>query len=512
MDELNLAPAAPCSVALSPEQQAEIAALRAEILAEADKNEALALSELPTPREFDDVPLSTNAKGQPIPPPPQRVADSLIGGFGSDFLRDGEDPFFWQKNHWQERNPKNFKRYLMNTAQFLRSGDATHSELSGISELFMNRAPALRDKQTFYQQNPFLANFLDGTLEVIKEPGGKYRKEFREHRKEDLLTWTLPYKYNAPRLRNRLFEEWLSKAFSEDEDGAGKIRALKQLGGACLISLFPRVAMLIGPGGTGKSTFAKLCMKFVGERNYSSLPPHLIEGFHMETMIGKQINVVTDIGKAPIPEAFMKLVEDSLPLFVNRKGRQAIFAKLPSLHIFCANALPRGIDGESNAMDRRISIVEFTKSMLGEGGEGYTRDYEEVLLNAGPGAILDFFEDGLDDLIQCGGLYFNPDSGKSRLQDWKDSESLTAQILNALKYRELGEMNSPLIIDKSSRILRSKIGLAISLWAGKTLPSQQLNRIYQELGARGFPMKISGGRIFLEGIRESGIADNLGQF
>lgn len=462
--------------------------------------------ELPDPNGFPPAPMGRDKKGNPAPPNHQVVADQITVGLDGLIVRDVEDPFYWVGTHWVPKNPKNFKRYIQNAAQILRYGEAKLAELNSIYELFFMRTPALRENQTFYQQNPFLANFLDGTLEVVKGPGGEYTKQFREHRQEDLLTWVLPYEYMAPRPQNDLFSEWIMKAFADDPDGAGKVRALKQIGGACLVSLFPRIAILLShEGGTGKSTFAKICMKFMGRDNYSSVPPHLMEGFLMESMIGKQANIVTDIGKkARIPEDFMKLVEDSLPILVNRKGRPAIHARVPALHLFCANGLPSGIDGESTAMDRRVTIVEFKKSMLGEDGQSYTRDYEEVLMNAGAGAILQFFEEGLDDLLESGGLYFNPESGKARVKAWRDAESFTAQLVEALKYKELTYNDKPIIVDDGS-ILRSKLSTAICNWAGKPLPTQQLHRVFMELEHRGFKEKIVDGYKFISGIRDSGV-------
>lgn len=458
---------------------------------------------------FPAPPSRTNKQGLPIPPPQQSVADCITQGLEGLVLRDVVDPFHWVGTHWVAQNPKNFQWYVQNIAQSMRFGEATASELKSIYDLFMMRVGALPDHQTFYQQNPFLANFLDGTLEVKKGPDGSYTKEFREHRQEDMLTWVLPYEYMAPRPRNHLFEEWIARAFEHDRDGAGKVRALKQIGGACLVSLFPRIAILLShQGGTGKSTFAKLCMKFMGKDNYSSVPPHLMKDFMMESMIGKQANIVTDIGKkGVIPEDFMKLVEDSLPILVNRKGRPAIHARIPALHLFCANALPSGIDGESTAMDRRVTIVEFTRSMLGEDGQSYTRDYEEVLMRAGSGAILDFFEDGLADLLASGGIYFNPDSGKGRLKEWKDAESLTAQIIDALEWGELGGLDSPLKKDPNGTIARPKLSAAINLLVGRTLDTRHLNRIFHELEARGFEQKTVNGKRLLSGIKEVGLYD-----
>jgi len=460
---------------------------------------------LPEKSGFERPSIALDKKGKPIQPPHQVIADHLVRGLGDNFRRDKGDPFSWHGTHWRARDLINFKYYIQNTAQDLMGATAKQNDLSSVYSLFMNSAPALADNQSFYLQDPFLVNFLDGTLEIRRNAAGMFCKNFRKHSREDLLTWVLPYEYSAPRPKNNPWQDWLARAFWDDPDCAGKIQAMKQIGGACLVSAFPRLALFVGPGGTGKSTFAKLCMKFIGKDNYSSIPPHLIEGFHMESMINKQANIVTDIGKDRVGEAFLKLVEDNVPTPVNRKGKPIVFARMPAVHIFCANSLPPGIDGDTNAMDRRVTIIEFTHSMLGDGGVSYTRDYEDVLLSAGPGAILDFFEDGLDDLIASGGLYFNPESGVKKLEEWKSSESIITQFIEALVSGEIGPERAPLIIDADSKIIRSTLSRLLSEWAGGMQPSRSVNKMFSELERRGFVQSKIHGRRFVHGIKDTSL-------
>lgn len=377
--------------------------------------------------------LTKGEKPKPQPPSQDRVAEALNEAYGGYLMREVEDVFVHVGTHWVEQQPKVFKRFIRSSAQKLMSGAAKDRELDAHYNMLLDKTEQVPHGMSFYQQNPCLANFLDGTLEIVRQ-GNAYTLNFREHRREDFLTWVLPYRFDDPRPKNSKFREWLNKAFTGDPDAEGKIRALKQIGGACLISLFPRTAFLYGPAGTGKSTFAKLCAAFVGKDNVSGVQPSQMQqgSFMMESLISKQVNIVTDISEARIDSAIFKQIEDRVRFQINRKNKLAIMSYIPALHIFGGNVLPRGIDGSSTAMDRRISIVEFIQD-VGPGSGGQIRDYEQIILNAGAGDVLQFFVDGLLDLCESGGIYFNPESGKKKLAEWKLDNDPLGMFFEAIR-------------------------------------------------------------------------------
>lgn len=475
-----------------------------------NKSQRVELRGLPGMEDFTPMPISLSKNGNPIPPPQDKVAEKLYEGFGDVLLREDRDIFLWQGTHWEEQKAFDFRCFTKRAIQRLRSGLATDKETDAVFNLFVSILPSSR--HSFFTQDPRLANFQDGTLEIKRESGGQYVLEFREHRRGDLLTWMLPYSYRSPRPKNPIFEEWLSRCFQGDPDQAGKIRALKQLGGATLISLFPRIGFLYGPGGTGKSTFAKLCLAFLGKENYSSVEPKDQEGFLKETMIGKQANIVTDISSTHLDPAAWKRVEDRVPELVNRKNKKAVTAFLPAFHLYCGNKLPKGIDHESTAFDRRFTIVEFARAIPEIAAGKHTRDFEQVILENGPGAVLEFFEEGLRDLCAAGGLYTNPASGISRLQAWKDSESLTAQILEAIYHGEIGTENAPLFLDKGNdavRIRTAKLNTLLATHLGCSLPTKQFSALLHELDARGYPSRGAKGIRYTYGIGVPGDGDLL---
>lgn len=384
------------------------------------------LESIELPRAEWKVSLET---GKRTKPNQHEVSSIMLGVYGSYLIRDGQDVFFYTGSHWQEIPPIEFKHMIRRAGQAIMGGHANDKELNSYYNAMMDFLACPAQGESMYLQKPNLSNFEDGTLEVLPD----HSMIFREHRTEDLLTWVLPYRYKDAREENPVFRDWLDLTFGSDPDGEGKIRALKQIAGACLVSMFPRVVFLKGEGGTGKSTFANLCASFVGPSNVAGVEPaHMNQSsFMMEGLINKQVNIVTDISEARIDSATFKRIEDRSMFYINRKGRKVIMAHIPAIHMFCCNALPRGIDGASTAMDRRLTIVEFNQSVGTEDGT-HIRNYEKHILTHGAGAVLQFCLDGLADLCASRGVYFNPESGKQQLKEWKSENDPVSLFLDAI--------------------------------------------------------------------------------
>lgn len=371
--------------------------------------------------------------GKPKSPMQEVVAEALDDMYGHLLLREGDDVFIYNGTHWAMLSKIDFEHFICRTAQALVHGRAKVGDLNAYYKLFIQRLDTPPWGISLHKSNPMLANFSNGTLE-LKHASGKYTQEFREHSKSDYINWVLDHEYVESAPENPMFRSWLANAFGSDPDGQGKLRAIAQIGGACLVSAFPRIVFLHGEAGTGKSTFAKLCASFIGDNNVSSLEPGALrsDSFLMESLIGKRVNVVSDVSGARFDSAVFKRIEDGVPVIINRKNRPAVVAHIPLLHIFCANKLPRGMDGESSAMDRRLTLVEFTKN-VGTTENSHIRDYDKELLAAGSGDILRFFLDGLADLCASGGKYFNPDSGKERLKEWKIESDILSLFFEAIE-------------------------------------------------------------------------------
>ena len=101
--------------------------------------------------------------------------------------------------------------------------------------------------------------------------------------------------------------------------------------------------ILIGANDTGKSKFMNLMVEFVGSGNASAVQPSALASYEHASvgLYGKLINVVDDLGTAPLNETGnMKAMIGDGMMNCNPKGRQSFPFRPNILNIWGCNALP----------------------------------------------------------------------------------------------------------------------------------------------------------------------------
>lgn len=387
----------------------------------------------------------------PTEPPQQQVADALASVYEGRLIKQGQDLFVYTGTHWKILTDADRDRLKMQI-QDLCGGRATIGKIESVFALFMIHCESVPPNVNMFAPSPLLANFANGTLHVTRDKkSGKYSHEFRPHSKLDYVTWVIPIDYDEKRRsKNALLEKLLDEVFENDPDKPGKIRSLKQCAGAMLLPAFPQIFMLHGKHGSRKSTLAKVFMRLMSQENYSTIEPWQMEGFHLEDMISKLVNIKTDIAtKKPFPDGFLKTVEDRVPIMVNRKGRKVVKAMIPGVHVFCCNDLPPMLDG-GKAYGRRITLIEFEKNFTDRGE--YTRDYDELVFEAGAGGLLDFATEGLLDLLASGGIFSAPESGKASVEEWQAEGDAVEQFFRDVSEGKIAVENSTVKLGKDFRM------------------------------------------------------------
>lgn len=454
-----------------------------------------------TPRKFRftdiaPLPLRVNKRGLPQLPLQQGVAAYVREYFAGDILKESADVFKWTGTHWTSWEPQSFKDFCINAVCRAAGPDASYDYARSVYGLILAGLPEVPQGMSLYKQVLQVCNFLDGTLWLNSRPGGHQELEFLPHRKQDYITWVLPYEYNAPREPNTVFREWLDRCFEGDPQKEEKISTLAQIGGACLIPVNPITGIFFGEAGTGKSTFAMLCERFVGPANASTVPLDRLSDQKMaEDLIGKRVNIDTELNQDKrIDGAMLKRITDRRGVVMNRMYKKSISAVLPAVHIYCGNVLPKGIDGTSSAMDRRLTIVEFINQI---NQEGMKLDYVSRILEAGAGDILGFFLDGLKQVIQNEGRYLNP--GKLLLKEWKIENNAVAQFLVGIEENEVENLR----LKEGSEIERKL------LWESFQKFEPQKSKVYTRIGfyaqcRKIFREKTIKGVKYFEGIEAVG--------
>lgn len=425
-----------------------------------------------------------------------KIVSYLLEYFDDKIVSQDGELFKFVNTHWQHQGEEEVRQIKLALALIAGNG-LKNNEIDSAFRHFMKRVRV--SPKNLFQSNPFYANFLNGTLRISKVPGERaYSREFGPHSAGDYITNVIPMNYEPEKREvNIEFCEAVERIFSGDPDKFEKVKALKEMFGACLTPLFPRIFMLVGHPGSGKSTFCILASKLVSQDNLSMVEPHEFRGFHMESMLGKLVNISTDIKtNEPIDDAMMKKIEDRIPVRIDRKFAKAVMAWLPAVHIFGCNELPPNFAGHHGAFTRRTSIIKM-QAFTASGN--YNKNFANDVFDLNPQGILNFALEGLESLLESGGHFSNAISGKTALEAWQATHDPIGQFLSDLKAFDEAqkEVNgSQIVFSPKAKTKRVDIWTFYSRWHESThgkKPRQNRTQFFDQIGLKlGAPKKIQG--------------------
>ncbi len=363
-----------------------------------------------------------------------KMSKSLVASFKGNLLQKDGVIFVFNGKFW-ETVPKNFE-ILMKEKIDSCFTNPSPAKVRITYGYFKEWIPHAEDQQ-LTSSNPYLVNFLDGTLELKN----KTELVFREHRREDYMVNMLSVSYEeAVNADTSPAEEMLLKIFDGDEDKDEKLRTIAQIYGAILMPIYPHFWVLLGVAGSGKSTICKIAAALAGEKNICDVQPHQFNGFHMESMVGKLINIVTDIeSNAVISDSMIKQIEDRRPIGVQRKYMPTTMVPLPAIHLYGANELPKNFDGSKKAYTRRFTIVGFNYSFT-EKSERENKEFFNDFIKDNLISVAGLAIKGLRDIIALGGNYTTPKSGKRLVNEWQEEYDPVETFLNDIRGGEVKEL------------------------------------------------------------------------
>lgn len=142
-----------------------------------------------------------------------------------------------------------------------------------------------------------------------------------------------------------------------------EIKTLQEFCGYCLLNdtRYEKALIIVGPGGSGKSTFLEAIRSVFGIENTTAFSLQQLEEerFTRAELIGKIANIYNDLPYEALRKTdIFKQIVSSDPVQVEKKYQQPFMARLTTKLIFSANQLPR-VDDESRAFFRRLLIVTF---------------------------------------------------------------------------------------------------------------------------------------------------------
>ena len=436
-----------------------------------------------------DIP--TDKKGKPLPLTETAVANYLVAHYKKSIRRYGEkDLFKYTGKYWKQLGTrevlalKNKIRVASWGKWGSRQVDATYKTFFGLLRVMGG--------------NPFVPNaqkvsFANCTVHAEENPKTReWTWRRAPHNPADFITHFIPYNLpdekDGPLPTNPHFMGMLDNIFNGDLEKDKKILLLQEMYGACLFPIFPRLFLIYGQGGTGKSSLIKCAMRLVHPSAQCSVDPTKMSGFRMNSMAGKLVNALTEVELTkPMEDSVIKMVDDRIAITIERKNRDDITATIPAIHIFGANAIPATKDLTTNSMLRRWSFLH-TSAM--NRSEDPDPDFAHWAFDQMPDAVVLWAFAGALRLFKSRGKYTTFESDRTSIKEWQSGRDSVQQFLDDIRSADpsVGDLR----IDATKSVFRSRIWENYVAWCDKVLcskPRMGRNTFLKALEKKGHPTK-----------------------
>lgn len=437
------------------------------------------------------------------------IVRDILSEYEGTILKVNRDVFVYRGTHWHHWNENVAEDFFYKQIDNAAGGKWKHKDIMSARSRLYKHIPTPPEGVDMFAPRPDCINLLNGTIHLKRGQGRKYALEFHPHDPGDFLANILPFNYNPEDMHvNEILLNVIQKVFKGDKDAKEKAVCVQEMYGTVICGIFPGLFMQFGPPGTGKSTIANIARRLVGPGNSCSVPPTRWFGFHMWSMIGKQVNIDTDIPtQGKISDDTIKKVIESIPVYIQRKNMTDVETKLPSSNIFCANKLPPFIDGSSGAQGRRWVMIEYNVVVIPD-AECYDSLYWDYVFDSDPQGVFNFALLGLLRLCERQGIFSRNESGKAKVREWEnESEEAGKAVADFVQAAKEGECqvgnNLRVSVGEGLKIERTKFWEAfkshyqsVSLGYGGPTRSE----VYAAMQRTGFSVKVIDGTWFFSGI------------
>jgi putative DNA primase/helicase len=204
---------------------------------------------------------------------------------------------------------------------------------------------------------PVLINLKNGTVEI--DPAGNDLINIRKPKREDFLTYQLPFKYQ-PDAKAPQFEQYLNDVLPDEK----LQKILAEFIGYVFVKTsqlkLEKALILHGSGANGKSVFYDINTALLGDENISSYSLESLtnsNGYFRAKIADKLVNYGSDISTKMQPALFKQMVsgeqvEARLPY--GQPFTLTNYAKM----VFNCNELPTNVE-HTYAFFRRFMIIPF---------------------------------------------------------------------------------------------------------------------------------------------------------
>jgi putative DNA primase/helicase len=288
--------------------------------------------------------------------------------------------YTWNHINWQQdtkgeaiESVKEFANWLWQNTQRKKMPATAHelnriikiskklSNMKGIESCLTaaQSIPSISYEENHFDANPDLLNFNNGTYDLSTH-------EFREHSKDDLITRSLSFSYNAKSTNKTNFERFLEQIFQDDKD---LIRFVIECLAMCLSGRITEQVFQFwyGTGANGKSVLANTIMELLScysrKIEFSILQDtssNADKSQQEKTRLkGTRMAIASEVGEGKYLNE--QLIKDltSNDMQTARELYSKTYEFIPTHHlIIIGNHKPR-IRGTDDGIKRRVLLIPF---------------------------------------------------------------------------------------------------------------------------------------------------------
>ncbi|MBO6249415.1 MAG: DNA primase [Bacteroidales bacterium] len=332
-----------------------------------------------------------------------------------DLATENNRIFIYNGSQWIIVSADGFKRFLQKAATRMGVPDRYAKHFLFQDDLLRQFLSAADLPTPETQSSRVLINLQNGTFE-----NNANEHCLREFRKEDFLTYQLPFSYD-PEARCPIFHAFLDRNLPDK--GCQDLIAEYI---AYVLSPFlklEKVLILYGEGANGKSVLFQIIKALLGEENVCSYSLQNLtarEGYQRAELGNKLLNYAPEINGRIDPALFKQLASGE-PVEARFIFERAFILRKYARLLFNCNVLPSDVE-MTHAFFRRFMIIPFTETIPEE--EQDPDLARKITQNELPG-IFNWVIEGLDRLTR-NKRFTEPEMVREANKSFRDqSDSLT---------------------------------------------------------------------------------------
>ncbi len=277
--------------------------------------------------------------------------------FGWGFAQENGQVYIFTGQHWENVPADHMLKFLslvsMKMNYISRVEAFSHNFTEPLLRQFIASVDIFERKSA--DSGVVLINLQNGTLEI-----NSHGCNFREHRREDYLTYCLGFNYD-PNATCPLYQRYLNQVLPD----AGLQKILQEFHGYVFTRglKLEKALILLGEGANGKSVQFEISKALFGEVNMSSkslgdLVDRDSGNDNRAKLADKLVNYGSEIRANVLDNDIFKRLVSGEPVMAREKYKTSFDLKNECKFMFNANVLPQTVE-RTNAFFRRFLIIPY---------------------------------------------------------------------------------------------------------------------------------------------------------